>query len=96
MECGESIGVDAFVGWEVWDFNAEEVVVVAGDVVAFGDLGNFAGAVLEALDVLALVSDEPNRDEGREAAAVRFGVDSRPVAADDPVVLESSKPSRAG
>ena len=65
-------------------------------MVALDDLGDAARAFLEALDVLALVTDEPDRDEGGQAAAVGLRVDDRPVAADHLLVFEAPQPSRAG
>lgn len=90
MEIGEAICVEALVGWEVLDFNPQQVVEAAGDVVALDDLGHLTRAVLELADVLALVSNEPNRDEGREAVAVDLGVDDGFVSADNAAFFQPS------
>ena len=90
VQRGELVGVEALVGREVRDLDAQQVVEVARDVVALDDLGDRARALLEALDVLALVADETDRDEGGQPAAVGLRVDDRPVAADHLLVLEAS------
>ena len=48
--------MEALVGREVRELDAQQVVEVAGDVVALDDLGEVARTFLEALDVLALVA----------------------------------------
>jgi len=55
--------------------------------VALDDLGRFTRAVLELADVFALVSYEPNGDEGRQAMTVDVGVDDGFVSADDAAVF---------
>ena len=82
--------MEALVGWEVLDFDPQQVVEGAGYVVALDDLGRLARAVLELADVLALVSNEPNGDEGREAMTVDLGVDDGFVSADDAAVFQPS------
>ena len=83
--------MEAFVGWEVLDFDSQQVVKVASYVVALDDLGRLTNVVLESADVLALVSNQPDTDERREAMAVDLWVDDRSVSADDAAVFQSSK-----
>jgi hypothetical protein len=90
VQGGELVGVKALIGREIGNLDAQQVVEVAGDVVALDDLGDLARALLETLDVLALVADEPDRDEGGQPAAVGFRVDDRSVAEDQLPVLEAS------
>ena len=90
VQDGQAIGVEALVGWEVLNFDSQQVVEVAGYVVAFDDFRCLARAVLELADVLALVSNEPNGDEGREAVTVDRGVDDGLVSADDAAVFQPS------
>ena len=82
--------MEALVGWEVLNFDPQQVVEGAGYVVALDDLGRLARAVLELADVLALVSNEPNGDEGREAMTVDLGVDDGFVSADNAAVFQPS------
>ena len=58
-------------------------------MVALDDLVQGARTFLEALDVLALVADQTDRDEGGQPTAVGLRVDDRPVAADHLPVLEA-------
>jgi len=46
-------------------------------MVALDDLVDLARTLLEALDVLALMPDEADCDEGGQASAVGFRVDDR-------------------
>lgn len=82
--------MEALVGWEVLNFDSQQVVEGAGYVVALEDLGRLTRAVLELADVLALVSDEPNGDEGRETMTVDLGVDDGLVSADNAAVFQPS------
>lgn len=96
VQRGQLVGVEAFVGGEVRYLDAQEVVEVPGYVVAFADLGDLADSVLEAADVVALMTDEPDRDERGQAMPFGFRIDDRPVSPDDPGVLKAPQSPGAG
>ena len=76
----------------VASLNFEHEIVLAGDVVDLGDLGNFLDRLAESLNRLGLVEGEGDVDEGDELTAKTFGVENGDVALDDAAFLEDTDP----
>ena len=74
----------------VADDDLEQVVVFAGDMVAFEHVGQLADAVAEDVDVFARVALEADIDKAEQVEAELFAVEQRGVA------LRSGRPLRGG
>ncbi len=94
VQCSELVGVETLVRFKVGDFDAEQVVEVASDVVTFDDSCDLARTLLEALDVFALMAHEANCNESGESTVIGFRVDDCPVAPDHKLILKASEPAR--
>ena len=70
----------------------EHEIVLAGDVVHLGDLGNFLDGLSKPLDGLAFVEGEGDVDEGDELSSQPLGVKDGDVALNDAAFLEDADP----
>ena len=68
----------------------EHKIVIPGDVVDLGDLGDFEDSFAESLNWLALVENQRDMDDGDELATEALGVEDGDVVLDDAALLENA------
>ena len=73
------------------DDDLEQVVVFAGDVVAFEHVGELADAVAEDVDVFAGVALEADVDKTEQVKAELFAVEQRSVALDEACLFQAAQ-----
>jgi len=93
MKGSQLVGMKDLVRFQVGNLDSEQVIEVAGDVVAFEHFRDLSNAVLEALNVFALMPHEAYRDKGGQGTTAGIWIDDRPIAANHPLVLETSQSS---